>query len=378
MTEYLSSLSFSPSETRLVYTAEAKSEDLPKEDHFAKYRFIPQFGESYPGKKQPTLFIFDWGSQENTQGPFVSSLSYVGASPNPTLMAHAVFASEDKVFATSYEYTKDGRILGVIYCPNRLTAIWDLSLPSLTGQITKSDGSVQCQSIRLTPNERSCRSPRVLMREGQSDLLVWLSNAVGGPHASCSSLHLKDLADGIDRTLVESVWDPQPADFPGLYITTLPTYPFVQLTNGSSKSTPYVVASSIWRSRSTVLLICLDDGKVKDLTPDSDQIHYSWTVLATNGKDQVICTRSALNKPPELVLGHIGSDSTAVWRIIAEPELDNDCECISEFLKWRRTQGVCSLCYDSASEDRRIKDIYCLYTRTIPYRNNYLTITNSG
>ena len=66
------SLAFSPSETALVYTAEANPNDFDniKHEHeyeydatshdYDKYRFLPSFGEKLGGRKRPVLFVVRW------------------------------------------------------------------------------------------------------------------------------------------------------------------------------------------------------------------------------------------------------------------------------------------------------------------------------
>lgn len=306
-----------------MYTAEAK-ESSPDEDPFSKYRFVPDFGESYSGKKHPAIYLFDWkGGVE----PNIAQVAFT-ESQNLSLdllLGHAVFAAENRIFAIGYEYSKDGRLLGVIYCPNRAAALWDIALPN--ADIARSEESdLRCASSKLTSVDVSCRSPRVLPAHGNTPpLLVWVSNPAGGPHATCSSLHAKNLLSGEIRTLVGAVWDPKPAEFPGLYMNTLPAAPFISVA-----SKPFIAFSSSWRSRSTVLLVSLEDGEVTDLTPDEDDIHYSWTMLCTNGSEQIICTRSALTRPPELLLGRIDEHAHVYWRVLALPHISDDCEYLDK------------------------------------------------
>ncbi|KAJ3537442.1 hypothetical protein NM688_g6689 [Phlebia brevispora] len=324
--EYLSSISFSPSERKIAYTAEENTIENSDDDPLAKYRFIPEFGEAYGSKKKPSIFLFSWASRgQDAPNPSVAPLTLADPPTNPVLLGHPVFASESRVLAIGYEYSRDGRILGVIYCPNRLSGLWELTVPKVSPH-DAGDGT-RCSGTRLTQNSRSCRSPRVLHRKGLSDLLIWVSNAVGGPHASCATLHVKDLETGEERILVEPVWDPQQSDFPGLYITTLAPYPFIQLSSSSSSEALYYLAtSSIWRSRSTVVLISLQDGEVVELTPDDETLHYSWTVLCTDGRNKIVCTRSAPCRPPELVVGTIEGPDKVEWQVIAQPDLSDDLQ----------------------------------------------------
>jgi acylaminoacyl-peptidase len=62
--EFLASLSFSPTESAILYTAEGKTPET--EDPFVKFRFNPDFGEGLVGKKQPVTFIFRWDSSHRS------------------------------------------------------------------------------------------------------------------------------------------------------------------------------------------------------------------------------------------------------------------------------------------------------------------------
>lgn len=319
LAEYLFSISFAPSELKIIYTAEAK-EEPDGTDPFLKYRFVPDFGESYSGKKRPAVYLFSWQDQGK---PSVAKISLISHVVPEVLVGHAVFVAEDRIIAVGYKYSKDGRLLGVIYCPNRAAALLDITLPDAA---LPDSTILQCTTSQLTPHDVSCRSPRVLQSiDNHPALLVWLSNPAGGPHATCSSLHTRDISTGETRTLVQSVWDPKTTEFPGLYLNTLPAAPFLVIASQS-----YIVLSSTWQSRSTVLIISLEDGELKDLTPDEDGTLYSWTVLCTDGKAQLVCTRSAPTRPPELLLGRISDDNRVQWRTLAAPNLGDQCECSIE------------------------------------------------
>ncbi|KAI0341185.1 alpha/beta-hydrolase [Trametopsis cervina] len=315
--EYLSSIYFSPSESKLVYTAEAKTLDA-RSDPLAKYRFTPDFGESYGGKKHPAVFLFEWKKADN---PKISQVAL--ADPHaPTLLGHAVFGDEDKLLAIAYEYTVDGRLLGVIYCPNREASIWEITLPS--GVREKGGNILKCDASKLTSSDMACRSPRVLLgTNGRPSYLVWVSNDVGGPHATCSTLHARNLTISETRVLIKTVWDPAPFEFPGLYLNTLPTHPF--LNTPDPQAPPYIVLSSTWRSRSTILLVSVQAGTFVELTPPEKNALHSWTLISTNGINRLLCSRSAPNQPPELLLGSLNNDhKTVKWVIVSQPKIPDD------------------------------------------------------
>ena len=297
-----------------MYTAESKPVESDK-DPLAKYRFVPDFGETYGGKKLPSVFLFDW---KNHEKPTLSKVALADPSA-PVLLGHPVFGDEDQVFAVAYEYTEDHRLLGVIYCPNRQASVWQIALPT---SVEPQDRDVlKCNATRVTSNDSAVRSPRVHYgTDGRALHLVWLSNAVGGPHATCSTLFKRNLSSGETTVLVKAVWDPEPSQFPGLYLNTLPASSFINDASSSS-----VVLSSVWRSRSVILSIDLSDGTVTNLTPDNEDVPYSWTVLSTDGNSQILATRNAPNRPPELLLGSVLSKSVS-WNQIEKPNLPDDGE----------------------------------------------------
>lgn len=315
--DHLSSLSFSPSETSFLYTAEAKAPST-QTDPYERFRFVPQFGEGLAGKKRPTIYIFRWDASSANSPTTLTELSI--HVPVTVLFGQATFSpdTEDKIYSTGYELLTDGRLLGVKGCHNRPTGIWELTLPL----VDSFEAIVECTARKLTPSYLSCRSPRVLTYQGSSRLF-WLSDPTGGPHAATTSLHSLEIHSGntdASVALIDTVRDPRADGFPGLYPGfNLPALPFLRLKSG-----PHIVTHSTWGSRSTVLLVSTSDGQVKDLTPDTDGSLYSWSVLATDGQRRVICLRSAISVPHEVVLGEFDDDGGVQWRVIEKYNLDSD------------------------------------------------------
>ncbi|KAG0694165.1 Alpha/Beta hydrolase protein [Suillus ampliporus] len=331
--EVLSSLSFSPSETSLLYTAEAniKGDDDPSDDPYPKFRYTPHFGEPSRTKKRPTIFLFRWTrsavfTRAAKQDMLLCALSLAQAPQVPVLFGQATFATEDVIFATGHDHTKDGRLLGVKGCFNRPMGIWELRLPesaSLHG--TPLGTRISCNSLRLTSPERSCRSPRVLFTDSQTPYrLVWLSNPVGGAHASCVSLESRDLTTGTNKVLVDTVMEPTSEnDFPGLYTEyNMPSSPF--LRRGDHEN---IVLQSLWRSRTTVLFIDTESGAITDETKMSEgESMYSWNVLATDGKTRFICSRSTPTTPSEVLLGSFDLHGNINWKVLDKPAMSVETE----------------------------------------------------
>ncbi|KAG1727233.1 hypothetical protein EDB19DRAFT_2042887 [Suillus lakei] len=312
--DFLSSLSFSPSETSLVYTAEASLNT--DDDPYNKFRYTPHFGEPSRARKRPTLFLFCWTrspafTRATKQDLSLFALSLAQPTQTPVLFAQATFATEDTIFASGHEHTKDGRLLGAKGCFNRPMGIWQLTLPTLEGTLGTK---LLCVASKLTPPHRSCRSPRVLYDHNHTPIkLFWFSNPIGGAHASCVSLESRDLVTGANNVLIDTVTEPTPSnDFPGLYTEySMPSSPFLHRADGV-----YIVLQSIWRSRTTVLFIDTLSGVITDATKLGDGPLYSWTVHATDNKNQFICSRSTPTTPWEVLLGSFDQDGTLEWKVL--------------------------------------------------------------
>jgi hypothetical protein len=314
----LSAFCFSPAESAIVYTAEGNetsADDDKLGDSPETYRWKPDLGESWRGKRNLTTFLFRWDSSADlTPRVSLSALSPAEAPPVPTLFGQAVFASESRIFATGFEQTKDGRLLGLVWCRNRPMGIWELLLPDQDVDSSAKDTPVvlKCAARKLTAPERSCKCPRVL-----GDTLFWLSDQIGGAHAACTSLVSLNLSTGEEKLLVDTVWEPSPPNaFPGIYTESLPTQPFLWIDHK-----PFLVTTSTWRSRSTLLLIGAQDGAVTDLTPAGRWGQVSFKVLCTDGERRIVCARSAPTVPSVTMIALVRGDFSATWEFLEGPTL---------------------------------------------------------
>ncbi|KAF8970622.1 Alpha/Beta hydrolase protein [Flammula alnicola] len=252
----------------------------------------------------------------------------------------AVFSpnSDQVIYATGYEFTADGRILGIKGCFNRPSGIWKLRISTpiaASGKIAKPPAGIDVEFQKLTPPHLSCRSPRPLVDQGRS-ILVWLSCRTGGAHLASSTLHMLDISSDPSsaRLDISSASVPavsyvetpsNPNEFPGLY-------PAYNLPSLPSATAPSVISSALgvllhsqWGSRTTVLQICIDNGSwdVNHLTPivDDHGNLYSWSVLATDGHARVICSRSSPSVPYEIMLGEFSATGSFSWRSLDNPAL---------------------------------------------------------
>ncbi|KAF9094109.1 hypothetical protein BGX23_002492, partial [Mortierella sp. AD031] len=191
----------------------------------------------------------------------------------------AIFSHDSKSLIFT-GYHRNPQFFGIVYCQNRLTGLYQVNL----------DGT----GIKhLTPSLKSARSPR-LSADGST--LVFLSNTVNGPHASCTKLYKIELALGKVSTVVDIVRKPEVASgFPGLYIDQLPRNTWV--------SPSKIFVSSTNRSRRTLLSIDIHSGSIEELTPAS-QYPGTTNVLFANSK-WVLTTYSTPTEPWILILGRI-------------------------------------------------------------------------
>ncbi|KDR78215.1 hypothetical protein GALMADRAFT_245272 [Galerina marginata CBS 339.88] len=326
--EFIGSLSFSPSETSILYAADDKSPE--GDDPFEKFRYNPDFGEGLHGKRSPVIFIFRW-DKPSTADPCKITLSRLRTAKE-IRFGQAVFSpnSEKIIYAIGYELTVDGRMLGIKGCFNRPSGIWQLVISSeLPAENTKnSSAHIDTTEQKLTPAHQSCRSPRILTHKGKSTL-IWLACATGGAHLATSSLHSLDISldasTALDiqsghNPLVGIVDKPATDGFPGLY----PPYSLLvspSVFPASSWSGASIILHSQWGSRITVLQISLADGTIKNLTPSSDNDLSSWSVLATDGRSLVVCSRSSPSVPYEIMLGKIDKSGPVIWRSLDKPDL---------------------------------------------------------
>ncbi len=341
--DQLSTLAFSPSETSLVYTAEANTPENNTDDLFSKFRFLPDYGERYVGRKRPTLFLARWAHNAESLGtpdedimPTVSGITVPTPSDTSISFGQAQFVVDDILLATGYEFSEDGRRLGVMACYNRPTAIWELKLDLASGSVAlgPQDTIVALSATKVSDPSRSSRSPRPI--PGTSAAL-WLSHELGGPHASCFSLH-KVALNARDRgeaatardevppatvlvPVIDKIRDGFMGGFAGLYADGLLARPFIR-TGGRV----YLLMRTSQRSRLEVILIDLEQPKsVVRLTPaESSDDLWSWSPLATDGRKWVLASRSAPTVPNELLLGRLEEHRgrpRVTWQVIEMPSL---------------------------------------------------------
>ncbi|GAA5976049.1 hypothetical protein JCM5350_000297 [Sporobolomyces pararoseus] len=343
-----------PDNKHIIFTAEAPSpkgnDDFYSLPSPSKFRYTPDYGETFTGKKEPTLFLIALSTSNSSSTkprPSLHRLTLPETGGEAVNFGQPVFlpSSSDRLrlLATGYSSLGDGRKLGIVYCANRPARIYELEL----GQKSGEDGKPSYETTTVTPlspENRSARSPRVYVPSQTSDSktisAVYISNRLGGVHSSCASLHLLTFESSgwKSKDLVSTVSSPKSVeDFPGLYIDQLPSQQsFLSLNSGL-----YIAFTSIWRSRRVPLIVSLKDGTVTNLAPwpkaEEGELPYlghegaldSYGVFGTDGEGRVLGVRSGVTKVPEVVIADLKRASTfekAEWKVIRETALSEEVE----------------------------------------------------
>lgn len=360
----------------MVYTAEANAPENEGGDSFAKFRFLPDYGEGYIGKKRPTIFIARWAPNgdsadtpsEGSISPIVRAVSVPSSATSNAAnisFGQAQFITDDTLFVTGYEYSEDGRRLGIRACFNRPTAIWELKLDPVDLQLRHAADSessaladpaaalIAISATKISDPSRASRSPRPI---SGLNAALWFSHELGGPHASCFSLHMFGLQAQETTTIVptvdkirEKVMD----GFAGLYAENLLARPFVRLGGRT-----YLLTRTSQGSRLEVILIDLEEPEsVVRLTPaESSEDLWSWSPLATDGRKWVLASRSTPTVPNELALGKLeefGGKPRVAWQVIEMPSLTPRGEITSGFY-WEIVfgfDGCASILVENALRD---------------------------
>jgi acylaminoacyl-peptidase len=311
-------------------SAELSLSSLSEEDPFSAYDYTPSLGEKQGPLLRPRIFLLRFNSRSSGRAE-LSSLQLPDDAWGAADQGQAIFAG-DHVACTAYESLKDGRKLGVVYCTNRPSTVLRVPLPSASspsddekkenskpGQPRNAAWKLEAEQVqRISQEGWSGRSPR--WDASGPGVLYWLENERQGAHNDCSRL-LKREASAAGQTLVDVIESPDSDEaFPGLYLGDLPAR--FALSDGA------LAFSSIWGSRRVPLLVTRE-GKVVDLAPAKDS-SASWGVLATDGAQRILATRSTVGEPPRLMLGTLQSDKTCTWS-----ELWNSAEDAAD------TAGAC-------------------------------------
>ncbi|XP_064523997.1 acylamino-acid-releasing enzyme-like isoform X1 [Pseudopipra pipra] len=311
-------LAWSQSETRLLYVAEksrpkhrppcpwdvpraARSAEEDEDEEGEQFLYHEDWGEALSTRSVPILCVLDLES---------SSLSVLEGIPEHLSPGQALWSPGDRGVVFVGWWHEPFR-LGLSACSNRRSEIFHLDLSSGCCELLSAENGAAC-SPRLSPD---------------SQRLLYLEGAVGGPHRQCLRLCMLTWQTRQTVTVLDVVQEPTegehstvgragccqgaetlpsqmpttpsslaqhsapPVAFAGLYTEVLPPRCWAADSRRAVLSTPQ-------RSRTDLLLVDTEAATVTNLTAGSPE--GCWELLTLQW-DLLVATCSAPHHPPSLV-----------------------------------------------------------------------------
>ncbi|XP_068631647.1 acylamino-acid-releasing enzyme-like isoform X2 [Battus philenor] len=300
------SLDWTQDESALVYIAEKK---LKKSEPYIKRKSEDKSktdgsGESAPKKGEEFLYRQDWGEQ--LVGKHLSvvvvcklateTFTVLDGLPETCCPGQVRF-SQDGQSVVGVAWKTEPRRLGLIFCTNRPSFIFELTL----------DGKLS----KLSAEGLSVRSPRL----SPAGDLFWLQRAADGPHHACHALVCKRK----DAVAVTTIIDIVPtevdidggAKFHGIYSQGLPSRCFA--------SEGRLVFSTPQRNEVRTYVVDIDGGRIVDISNKS--LPGSTSVLDVRS-DVILAACSSMTTPGQLYVAPLpskGSEASIEWTRISQP-----------------------------------------------------------
>ncbi|XP_073414992.1 acylamino-acid-releasing enzyme-like [Dendrobates tinctorius] len=302
--EQFGSLSWSHSETHLLYIAEKKrpktksffdaknhaaeeeedgAEKTVKGDQFVLHE---DWGDCLVGKSVPALCVLDIESGN------ISVLEGIPAAVSPG----QAFWSPDDTGVLFVGWWHSPYRLGLKYCANRRSALFFVDLTGGNCETLSCDCSAVF-SPRLSPDK--CR-------------IVYLQCEALGPHLQCCQMLMYDWYTKVTSSVVDVV--PRPADgqFGGIYMSLL-------APSCWSADSQRVIIDTLLRSRQVLFVVDIMTGTVTALQPQ-DSSPGSWKLMAMD-RDLLVVKFSSPNCPPTVKVGFLpppGSEADIAWVSLEE------------------------------------------------------------
>ncbi|KAJ1522012.1 hypothetical protein ONE63_002334 [Megalurothrips usitatus] len=298
------SLEWSPCETKVLYVAERK---VPKSEPFYKpkaqdskdadgekaplkgeeYTYRTEWGELLVGKHQPVVVVCDLNTE---------LLHVIGTIPSEYSPGQVIWTADGKGIV-GVAWKNEPRRLGLVYCTNRESVIFHLSLDSGKFDVLSSENHA-VRSPRFSPDGR---------------YLVWLQRKSGGVHhgglqlicCSWESKKVSTLVDYVDDRI--NISNDRP--FYGIYAQKLPKRCW-------SKDSRRVLFSTNQRYRVVSYVVDVENGHIVELEwPVEGATEGSGTILDVS-QDMVVMSRSSFREPPCLFLAQLpqsGHEQSSKW-----------------------------------------------------------------
>ncbi|OIW07711.1 hypothetical protein TanjilG_19654 [Lupinus angustifolius] len=320
-------VSWNLDETFIAYVAEEPSPEKPTFDHMGYKKgsgadkdygcwkgqgdWEDDWGETYAGKRQPSLFVININSGE------VHAVKGIDKSLSIGQVVWAPFTEGREQYLVFVGWSSGTRKLGIKYCSNRPCAIYAVRAPHHESEFHSTE---DLRALNLTQTISSAYFPR-FSPDGR--FLVFLSarSAVdSGVHNATNSLHRIDWpADGKlyqsskINDIIPVVMCAEDGCFPGLYCTTIHNNPWL-----SDNRT--MIISSIWHSSEVLLSVNVLSGEILRISPEDS--NSSWNLLMLDGNNIVGISSSPVDVPQikyGMIIEKGMKNSTWSWSTISSP-----------------------------------------------------------
>eukprot|EP00054_Salpingoeca_dolichothecata_P010788 m.60003 g.60003 ORF g.60003 m.60003 type:complete len:749 (-) comp19148_c2_seq2:91-2337(-) len=258
-------------------------DDLPSE--LEKFQYKESYGEALSSAFDPQLWILDWESGEFSQplkDTFPADLTVGQAVWNPD--------GNSIVFVG---WPEQYRRLGLIYCFNRASSIYQFDL-------TKP----QAQIERISKDPYAARSPQF---SPHGTHLIWLESVIGGPHNAPSRLiECAWQEEGKPQQVLVDIVDGD-VDL-GIYLYRFPPRCWISRTQ--------MVLSTAFRSERVLAFMDFDTRRLTRITSSSTgPLQFgSWQLLDVNAQHNVILAAwSSIDTPPIAVIGTMSASGNLSW-----------------------------------------------------------------
>ncbi|KAJ5077663.1 acylamino-acid-releasing enzyme [Anaeramoeba ignava] len=290
--DYFQCFKFSPDAKKLVYTAEAKNDEMKKsfwENDCAKTP-VNDWGEDFQGKTSPCLFVYDiqenkildifgnlkkFEDQNNSNKSITTNKNFQVNQTN-TSFGSAIWLDNDIIICCGYE--NEPFRLGMRFCYNRKCGIYKIQM----------DPNQEISEIELlTPNFFNAVSPRL---NQQKTKIAFISNPnTFGTHNFAKQLCVYDLETKqtdilIDIPFKKSTDFISEDEFPGLFTNFLPQNCWIS-------DDKKILINTTWGSSMKIIAV---ETQKKDyskpefniISPQKDS--SSWFLLDSNEKGILI------------------------------------------------------------------------------------------
>ncbi|XP_071815910.1 acylamino-acid-releasing enzyme-like isoform X2 [Apostichopus japonicus] len=299
-------LNWSSDNKRLVYIAEKKKQKTAS--YFGrKSEQVEEETEKDPIKGEQYLFRDDWGETLVdkcfpvicTFDVATETVSVLEDVPEDLSPAQATWGPQDAGIIFSALYNEAYK-LGAIYCDNRRSAIFHLSL----------EGK-KCDLLSAT--DKCCRSPRCCPDQSK---LVYIQNDVGGPHQHCKQLMMYDWTSQTSSVIIDIVNRAKDRNsFPGLFLVNLP----LRCWAGDHQT---VFLDTIWHS--TQKIVSINTSTKQETLITRNETYPSWTVIDVSG-NLLLVKRASPNKSGQMVIcdtSQVNASGGLDWFVLSDNKME--------------------------------------------------------